>query len=44
VSVTGSGNEVARFVIDGVDAASHKIASTLTGTHSVDIVMSPCTP
>jgi hypothetical protein len=42
VSVIGSGTEIAKFSVDGVDNPEHRIPSELTGTHGIEIVLAEC--
>jgi hypothetical protein len=42
VSVIGSGTEIAKFSVDGLENPEHRIASDLTGAHHIDIVMAEC--
>jgi len=44
LSVTGHGVKIAKFSLDGVAASTPFVAGTLTGTHTVDIVLDECQP
>jgi hypothetical protein len=39
ITVTGSGDTVTDFAVDGVDQETHAIPTTLTGAHRVDIAL-----
>jgi hypothetical protein len=41
ITVTGAGENVTSFTIDGVASPDHKIAPTLNGPHHVEIVVGP---
>lgn len=44
ISVTGSGNTIARFRVDGTEQPNPRISSALTGTHSISIALGECHP
>ena len=39
ISIKGSGNIISSFMVDGKKQLNHSIASTLKGTHSINIVL-----
>jgi hypothetical protein len=44
LSVTGRGVKIAAFSLDGVVVSTPFVEGTLTGTHTVNIVLDECQP